>query len=98
MIYLAPSLTETVDWGCHVQPLPHHFTSSCFSVSLAKAVIKRTADFSAASPRTTADCLLHHQLLAVVGFLLFNYGGITTMLGGFFRVFPHNDVLVPNVL
>lgn len=40
-------LTTAADWGSHVRLLPHHLHFPGFSVSLAKAVIKRAADYSA---------------------------------------------------
>lgn len=70
MINLTPLLTGAADWGCHAHLLPHHLVSLDSSVSLAKAVIKGAADYSAVSPGT--DGLLCHQQLAVVGFILFN--------------------------
>lgn len=76
---MTPLLTEATDWGSHVRLLPHHLVSLGSSVSLAKAVIKGAADYSAVPPGTLTDWLLCHQQHSVVGFLLFNpllWGGI----------------------
>lgn len=70
MINLTPLLTDAADWGCHVSLLLlHSLVSLGSSVSLAKAVIKGAAEYSAASPGTLTDGLLCHQQHAVVGFL-----------------------------
>lgn len=93
---MTPLLTEATDWGSHVRLLPHHLVSLGSSVSLAKAVIKGAADYSAVPPGTLTDWLLCHQQHSVVGFLLFNpllWGG-----GLCFYIFQHQDVLVPKVL
>lgn len=82
MINFTPLITWVADWVCHVRLLPHHLVSP--GSSLAKAVIKSAADYSAASPGTITDWLLCHQLHAVVGFLCLTHycGGIFVSYSG----------------